>query len=63
MLPDNLAAMDQINDENVVNILGLRFKKGDFQTYAGDVLLIINPNKDSDMYSDKVIIRSKMFFF
>ena len=56
MYPDDLAAADWADEERVVMTLGNRFSRGQYQTYAGgNILIIINPQKPTDLYDDEVI--------
>lgn len=41
--PDDLASLESVDEEKVLVTLGNRFSRGQFQTYAGTALLIINP--------------------
>lgn len=54
MYPDDLADLDAIDEDRVLLTLGNRYSRGQFQTYAGTVLLIINPQLDSPVY-DKAV--------
>ena len=54
MYPDDLAALDRLDKERVLLTLGNRYSRGQFQTYAGDVLLIINPQQETNVYDNQV---------
>ena len=54
MYPDDLAALDRLDKERVLLTLGNRYSRGQFQTYVGDVLLIINPQQETNLYDNEV---------
>ena len=54
MYPDDLAAVDRLDKERVLLTLGNRYSRGQFQTYVGDVLLIINPQQETNLYDNQV---------
>lgn len=54
MYADDLAAMEFVDEDRVLLTLGNRFSRGQFQTYAGTVLLVINPQSDSPVYDSAV---------
>lgn len=54
MYPDDLASLDVIDEDRVLVTLGNRYSRGQFQTYAGTALLVINPQIDYPVY-DKAV--------
>lgn len=52
--PDDLATMDVVDEERVLLTLGNRFSRGNFQTYAGNILMIISPLIDANVYDQEV---------
>jgi len=55
---DDLAGMDDISEEKIAVAMGNRFTQGNYHTYAGDVLLIINPLADTGLYEKQVPLTS-----
>ena len=56
MLPDDLAALENLDEEIVINHLFRRFQEGQIYTYIGDILVAVNPFKSLDIYGEKVRI-------
>ena len=54
---DDLAGMDDISEEKIAVAMGNRFTQGNYHTYAGDVLLIVNPQAETGLYEKKVILK------
>uniref|UniRef100_A0A0A9Z196 Neither inactivation nor afterpotential protein C n=1 Tax=Lygus hesperus TaxID=30085 RepID=A0A0A9Z196_LYGHE len=50
MHQEDLAALESINEESIMHHLEARFKKGQYYTYVGDILLFLNPNKALNIY-------------
>ena len=63
MYPDDLAALDRVDKERVLLTLGNRYSRGQFQTYAGDILLIINPQQETNVYDNEVLNSIVIFEF
>lgn len=57
LFPDDLAGMDDISENKVAVAMGHRFASGSYHTYAGDVLLIVNPQAETGLYEKKVILK------
>ncbi|KAF5269227.1 hypothetical protein FQR65_LT02528 [Abscondita terminalis] len=53
MLVEDLCALDEINEETILQLLGKRMDMGQPCTYVGDVLLVLNPNEQQDIYGEK----------
>lgn len=68
---DDLASLENLNQEIVINHLFERFKEGQIYTYIGDILVAVNPFRPLGIYDEKVSIsrenqiKSKLitFFF
>lgn len=54
LLVEDLAALDNLSDNHVLDELKQRFENKDFQTYVGDILITINPYENCDIYGEKV---------
>ena len=54
MYPDDLASLEVVDEEKVLLTLGNRYSRGQYQTYAGTVLLAINPQTESNAYDNQV---------
>ncbi|XP_043288364.1 neither inactivation nor afterpotential protein C isoform X2 [Venturia canescens] len=50
MLTEDLAALEILTEDAVLDELHARLRRGYFHTFIGDVLLIINPNEIQDIY-------------
>ncbi|CAG2061376.1 unnamed protein product, partial [Timema podura] len=53
MHTEDLAALDQITEDTILVELHERLKQGHSHTFVGDVLLVINPNEEQDIYGLK----------
>ena len=64
MYPDDLASIDgsAVEEEKVINILDQRYRRGNFHTFVGNMLLIINPNQEIKIYDDVVKKEIPKFF-
>ncbi|XP_014478601.1 PREDICTED: neither inactivation nor afterpotential protein C isoform X2 [Dinoponera quadriceps] len=51
MLTEDLAALDILTENVILNELNERLQRGKYHTFVGDVLLILNPNEEHDIYS------------
>ena len=54
MVVEDLAAIEDINEEKIMNVLHDRFKRGFYYTYIGDILIFLNPNTRIHIYGNKV---------
>lgn len=54
MVVEDLAALDNINDETILDELEERLKLRLFHTFVGDILLILNPYEHVGTYGAKV---------
>jgi len=50
--------MDVVDEERVLLTLGNRFSRGNFQTYAGNILMIISPLIENNVYDQEVRVLS-----
>ncbi|XP_014215430.1 neither inactivation nor afterpotential protein C isoform X2 [Copidosoma floridanum] len=50
MHQEDLAALEQLTEDRVLDELNERLRMGHFHTFVGDVLLILNPNEEQDIY-------------
>ncbi|XP_046607249.1 neither inactivation nor afterpotential protein C isoform X1 [Neodiprion virginianus] len=50
MLVEDLAALEHLSEDAILDELQERLKLGYFQSFVGDVLLILNPNEEQDIY-------------
>ncbi|XP_054712933.1 neither inactivation nor afterpotential protein C-like [Uloborus diversus] len=54
MLPDDLASVENVTEESVMEHLCHRFQQDQVYTYIGDVLIAINPRKKLPIYDSKI---------
>lgn len=54
LLQEDLAALEDLSEDALVEELQHRAKRGQFYTFVGDVLLAINPHQKLDIYGLKV---------
>lgn len=50
----DMAAIEKITEDNIIEQLEARYRKNDTYTFIGDVLLFLNPNKSLDIYGYQV---------
>lgn len=60
MFLEDLAAMENLNEDLILFELQERMAAGEFHTFVGDILLIINPNETDDIY-DLAVSKLKLF--
>ncbi|XP_044266503.1 neither inactivation nor afterpotential protein C isoform X2 [Tribolium madens] len=53
ILGEDLASLDSLEEEDVMKLLEARFMTGQFQTFIGDILLIINSSEKMNVYGDE----------
>lgn len=58
---EDLAALDRLSEEAIIQELEARFKENYFHTFIGDILLVLNPNQHLNIYNDKVIFQKLIF--
>lgn len=56
MQVEDLAALETLTEDNLLAELQTKLVKGSFTSFVGDVLLILNPNINEDIYNDNVSI-------
>lgn len=54
MQVEDLAALERLTEDNLIRELEIKYRKGNFMSFIGDVLLILNPNTHEDIYNDEV---------
>ncbi|CAL8096465.1 unnamed protein product [Orchesella dallaii] len=59
MYRDDLATLDSVSDESVMETLNQRFAQGNIYTYLGDILIMINPFREYPIYGAEVASRYK----
>lgn len=52
---EDLAALDRLTDESMLDELKNRYSLGEYYTFIGDVLLSINPNKKGPISYDRKV--------
>lgn len=55
MYVEDLAALEKISEESVLHELHARMKMGQFHTFIGNILLVLNPNVKQEIYGELVI--------
>jgi len=50
MLTEDLAALDTLTEDIILDELHDRLRRGEYHTFIGDILLILNPNEENDIY-------------
>lgn len=53
---EDLAALEELTEDKILTELQTKLAKGCFKSFIGDVLLILNPNTDDDIYNESVSI-------
>lgn len=51
---EDLAALDYLTEDSILRELESRLSDGNFHSYIGDVLLILNPNENQNIYGKQV---------
>lgn len=59
MYVEDLAALEPLSDDGLLNEIKNRLKTGGTYSFIGDVLLSMNPNKTHPIYDRKVIKSSR----
>lgn len=54
MFTEDLAALEVLTEDAILDELQERLQQGHFHTFVGDVLLILNPNETYDIYGPQV---------
>lgn len=58
MQVEDLAALEVLTEDNILAELQTKLAKGSFTSFIGDILLILNPNTNDDIYNEDVSIGS-----
>ncbi|XP_057334569.1 neither inactivation nor afterpotential protein C-like isoform X2 [Microplitis mediator] len=53
MLTEDLASLRVLTEESILTELYQRLHQGDFHTFVGDILLVLNPNELQDIYGNQ----------
>lgn len=64
MYMDDLAALDMLSEEAIVDQLENRYEKSQIYTYIGDILVAVNPFTNLGLYTgivSKIILCCKIF--
>ncbi|XP_011875420.1 PREDICTED: neither inactivation nor afterpotential protein C isoform X2 [Vollenhovia emeryi] len=51
MLTEDLAALDILTEDAILDELREKLRRGEYHTFIGDILLILNPNEEHDIYN------------
>lgn len=54
MQVEDLAALEKVTEDNILNELQTKLARGNFTSFVGDILLILNPNTNEDIYDEIV---------
>eukprot|EP00038_Savillea_parva_P014489 m.11130 g.11130 ORF g.11130 m.11130 type:complete len:1020 (+) comp2818_c0_seq1:31-3090(+) len=52
--PDNLASLENLTEESIVQAIKGRYDVDNIHSYIGDILLIVNPHKRLGLYTDEI---------
>ena len=55
---EDLASMRNVGEKHILEELYNRFKEGFYQTFIGDILLVLNPNEAQNIYGGKVTFKT-----
>ncbi|XP_017777903.1 PREDICTED: neither inactivation nor afterpotential protein C [Nicrophorus vespilloides] len=53
MYVEDLAALDKLSEETIIQELQARMKQLQYHTFVGDILLVLNPNENHDIYGEE----------
>ena len=62
ILQEDLATLVEVSEEAILSELYERYKKNDYYTFIGDILLFLNPNKCANLYGSQVSLKTLCFF-
>ncbi|XP_060801531.1 neither inactivation nor afterpotential protein C [Amyelois transitella] len=57
MQVEDLAALDNLTEDRILAELQTKLAKGSFTSFVGDILLILNPNTNEDIYNESYHIK------
>jgi len=60
MITEDLATLDILTEDVILNELYERLQRGEYHTFVGDVLLILNPNEEHDIYDAYVSLECQI---
>ena len=61
ILQEDLATLVEVSEEAILSELYERYKKNDYYTFIGDILLFLNPNKCANLYGSQVSLKTLCF--
>lgn len=61
MQVEDLAALEELTEDKILTELQTKLAKGSFTSFVGDVLLILNPNTDDEIYNESVSFSTYIF--
>lgn len=62
MYEEDLAALQKINEKEILYLLERHFERGQCYSFIGDVLLFLNPNEKMNIFGDDVskLLKNKL---
>lgn len=54
---EDLAALEILTEDTILHQLRERLERGEYHIFIGDVLLILNPNEERDIYGAYVSLK------
>lgn len=63
MLQEDLAALEPLTEDRILDELQERMRMGVFHAFVGDILVILNPGEQQDIYNLEVSLMSMKFIF
>lgn len=51
---EDLAALEVLTEDSILEELQVKMSRGSFQSFVGDILLVLNPSTEMDIYNDTV---------
>lgn len=63
MFMEDLAALETLTEDAILDELHERLRQGYYHSFIGDILLILNPNEQQDIYGSDVRIIYRANFY
>lgn len=63
MFMEDLAALETLTEDAILDELHERLRQGYYNSFIGDILLILNPNEQQDIYGSDVRIIYRINFY
>lgn len=63
MFMEDLAALETLTEDAILDELHERLRQGYYHSFIGDILLILNPNEQQDIYGSDVRIIYRVNFY